>query len=513
VGVGERIIEVLGGVTQSALADTARRAYENGYNDRGEDEPVSGTTAKYGYRSMRGGMRDKRDREADLATAWALWQSHPVAQRDIEIKRDYIIGRGTAPQAKDDKLQEILDEFWRINEMDLRAAEFTQQLFIFGYQALPAFVRQADGQTRLGYIDPGEIENVIADPENAMDLYAVVVKEQQAVAESWQDAHGKRVYRIVHEAKTGDESNDKGDAGDLVGKLVRADQAQLEPWEQQMLKSFGLSAYTGDCFYVKINSLSNQAFGMSDYLAEADWLDQIDQTLFALGEREQMRDYFSFDVEIEGADDTRVRERANEIRNNPPRKGSVNIHNNREHWQMHAPNLGQAGTVETVKEQLAFILGGLGLPVHWYGRGDETNRATAQAQGDPTWRSLEHAQLVVKRWFERMLAFVRDQAIIAGKYTPDEDADTDVTLAMPEMTVRDMNTLAAAMSQVAGALVVALDQRLMSQEQAIEVWVHVVNEMGIELTPIEVEEEIEPDERGDHALPDWGQVHTELEPG
>ena len=506
MGLGERIIESLGGVTQSQMAAIRHRAYEAGYNDSGEDEPVSGTLAKYGYRSLRGGgLREPSiDQAQALSTAWALWQSHPVAQRAIEIKRDYIIGHGTQPLAAETELQDLLDEFWRVNEMDLRASEFTQQLFIFGCQTYPAFVRESDGQMRLGYIDPADIERVICDPDNSLDLYAVVVREQQAVGDAWQEEHAKRVYRIIREAET----------GDYADQLVRADQDKLAPWESRMLQAFGLSEYTGDCFYAKVNALSNQPMGMPDFLAEADWLDQLDQTLFALGEREQMQGYFSFDVELDGATPDQVAERAAKIRNKPPRKGSVNVHNSAEHWEMNAPNLNQSATVETVNAQLAFILGGLGLPVHWFGRGDETNRATAQAQGDPTWRSLEHSQLVVKRLFERMLEFVRDQAIIAGRYRPKANADLEVTLQMPEMTARDFGAQSAALTQVAGALVVAMDAKLMNREQAIEVWVRAVSEMGIDLTPIEVEEEMatEPDNgQSMTALPDWAQVHAPLE--
>ena len=51
--IGEKIVESLGGITQSELTDLKKRAYESGYTDRGgEDEPISGTTARMGYRTL-----------------------------------------------------------------------------------------------------------------------------------------------------------------------------------------------------------------------------------------------------------------------------------------------------------------------------------------------------------------------------------------------------------------------------------------------------------------------------
>src|SRR4030066_180526 len=144
------------------------RAYESGYSDGGEDEPVSGTTKKYGYkRTTTAALRDftKMDHASIIETVWSLWQSHPVAKRVLVIKRGYILGSGVHPQSGDPDLQGILTEFWMDNQLPRRSKEFTLQLFLFGEQCYPAYVRMADGKTSLGYIDPGSIRQEITPPE------------------------------------------------------------------------------------------------------------------------------------------------------------------------------------------------------------------------------------------------------------------------------------------------------------------------------------------------------------
>lgn len=469
----EQVLGRMGMVTKSDLNTQVAEAFQKGYTeaygdyvgDGGEDEPVSGTTAKYGYRRTTRGLRDftQIDRDRILEIVWTLFQSNPVADRSLEIKRDYILGRGITYHARDDALQIILDDFWKVNKMDKRLKEFTLQLFLFGVQLFTVFIRNSDGRVRLGYIDPAEIEEVIPHPENAMEMWAVVVKSQTA-DKQWQAQIPQRVYRIVRveenmanqysdwlknwslghrglegsalpdQAGPGSEQGEdvqslepfeQGGAGgtedfsvDVEGKLVVHNQAILEEWEDKMLEAMGLKEYSGTVIYIRVNSVSNQPYGYSDLLQVADWLDQQDECLFALADREQWRNYFSWDVTLKGAAPDVVTRRAAEMRNKAPKRGTVNVHNEAEQWEMVYPSLDQAGSIETSRAIQNHVFGGLGFPEAWFGRGDETNRATLSAQGDPTWRTLEHDQDVIRDMILDFLYLVRDQAELAGTWTP-----------------------------------------------------------------------------------------------
>lgn len=491
--VRERVVELIGGVTprqletavqrqegywQSKVGELTRqhqielgRAYEAGYNDGGEDEPSSGDIKKYGYRrSISHGLRDFSGIEhaAMLEIVWTLWQSSLIAKRLLCIKRDHIVDKGIKMSAADNELQNLLDQFEDNNHFERRVREFALQLFLFGEQCFPAFVRESDGRVMLGYIDPEQIESVITDPENAMETWAVVVKpETHAV--TWAKAHDRRVYRIVRKVE-------KGKNKDRLATAEQATAVGLEAWEMEMLEAMGLNAYSGSCFYEKVNSVSNQPRGYSDLLQLADWIDQADETLFALADREQMAGYFSWDVTLTGADDGRVKTRSREIRSKPPKKGSVNIHNDAEAWTFNYPDLKTAASIETFNALLTFVLGGEGFPRHWFGFGDGANRATADAQGDPTWKSLAHDQAIVCDLIGQMAQFVRDQAIIAGQW---QGNDETITIVPSEMNAKDIARITGGLNSLAVALLTAVDEQWVSRETAAQIWAKMMGELGV----------------------------------
>lgn len=495
MAVIDRIFERLGLVTRRQLSVERRHAYTQGFSEAvetsAEDEPSSGTLAKYGYKSLGDGGVRKSDisPEKQLNLAWGLWQKNPVAKRAMAIKRDYVIGSGVAPQAEDSpELQELLDAFWEGNKLDERAGEFAHQLFILGEQLFPVFVRQSDGQVRIGYIDPGQIERVETDPDNAMRRVAIVLSASLET-DSWRSGHDKRVYRIVQEAESVVENGVVASKvpPEYEGRLITARQAQganlLAPWEIVMLKNYSLTEYSGSCLYYRTNAMSNQPRGTSDLLSGADWMDVTDEMLFSLADREQMAGYFAWIVKVMG-DQAEVDERASAIRKSgPPKRGMVQIVNESENWEFNAPDLKQSGTIDTYRAAFNHVWGGLGFPEAWYSRGSETNRATAQAQGDPTWKSLKHEQGVVQRMLIEPTRFAVDQAVISGVYSQEDEA---FTIPMPEMVTRDVAELATALSEAMSGLQIGLMENLVPREKAIEVVAKLFAEIGVEMTPEEV---------------------------
>ena len=477
MGLRDRVIEWLGAVSMTGLETRVSEAYEAGFYD-GNDDPSSGDIARggFGYKRLSDNYirEGKIDFRRALETAWTLWQKSPIAKRVLAMKRDHIIGHNAGPDSNDEDLLEILIDFWEANKLNIRASEFTIQLFGFGEQCFPAFVRESDGRVLLGYIDPGNIYQVVKHPDNTLEDWAIVTERQPS--------QERMCYRIIRpdenfvDDETASESPNQG-------RMVTWEQATLQPWEAQFLADNDKQNYDGSCFYAKVNAVSNQNRGMSDLLQVGDWLDQADDVLFSLGDREQMAGYFSFDVTLMNADDAKVKERAKVLRLNPPSKGSVNVHNENEVWQMWSPDLHQGGSIDSFRAILGLILGGMGFPVHWYGFGDDANRATATAQADPTTKSLEHDQNIIKNLFVGMLQFVADQAEIAGSYTPADD--TTITLDLPEISMRDTGKITAAINQMVMALISASGEGWISKETAAETFAKMLGELGIEVSAVE----------------------------
>jgi hypothetical protein len=478
----QRTFEAIGFIPKSQANKQSARAYESGFYDAmdGNDEPPSGTLASYGYqRKTAHGLRDftKLNNDQILNIAWILYQSNPLAKRYFEIVKDHILGRGVEPAIEDEELREIVEVFWQRNNLDEQLPKFVIQKRLFGEQCYPAFVRKSDGQVTLGYIDPADIEHIITHPDNVLRPYAVVLKSDTF--------KGRRIYRIIMK----DEGYVQGRAvitPNWPDKLVTAEQARLEPWETAVLSKHGLSAYTGSCFYFSVNNVSNQPRGHTDLLQSSDWLDADDETLFALADREQMGGYFSWDVKLIGIDDPQVKAKAAEIRQRVPKKGQALVHNDKEEWTMQAPDLKQAGSIATSEALADRAWNLLGMPRHWRGIGDDANRASAGSMDEPTRKTLESKQDDTKRTITTFLAFVRDQAEIAGYWKPATDEAGEIEITMPEMT--KVNTVQV--SDTLGKIVDALDKaqntlKVITRTTSAKAVSKVLAEMGIEYDPTE----------------------------
>jgi len=468
MNITDRVIEFLGGVTKAQADYHAHEAYASGYND-GNDDPASGDIGAggFGYRSSTSG----RGREGDIpwaenvATAWQQFQSNPLVKRDSDITRDYIIGSGFQYHSDNDDLQEINTQFVENNDLEDHAPKFARELFLFGAQCYPVFVKESTGAVTLGYIDPDALDGVVLHPDNPLVKVAVIVKAQTG-ANPWEHATDAKVYRIVR----------RNDAE----KLATWEQSQIEPWEDEMLESKGLEEYSGSCLFFNANAMSNQGLGCSDYLQIADYADQWDETLFSLGDREQVGGYFVWDVKMIGASPEEVAEAANDRnKNTPPRRGGVLRHSDGEEWTPASPDLKQAGSIATVQEQRVNIIGGLGKPEAWFGRPSGTHLATAQAQGDPTFRSLEYKQGRIQKMLKLMFDLVRDQAIIAGMPGIAEDDTTKIV--MPEMTARDMSVIITALSGLVSALMIIEDREWLEQDVILELLRKAIGELGVEV--------------------------------
>jgi hypothetical protein len=496
--LGERIIESLGGVTaarmQEATESAAARAYEAGYSDA-NDEPPSGDLKSFGYREMGGSgkLRDftKVPREKQMETVWTLWQSSPLARRIMTLKRDHIIGKNARPITKDEKLQAILDSFWDDNALEARAREFTLQLFLLGEQIYPAFVRESDGRTRIGYIDTTAISGVVCHPDNSMQMSIIFV------GGSYENP--TKAYRIIRH------DDDYVEGGRVVpakhpGKLVTAEQANIEPWETALLKEKGLKEYKGSVFFFKVNSVSNQARGHSDLLQVADWIDQYEHTLFALGEREQFAAYFSWFVKLTGVQEgsdawNRAR---NRIMRNPPKRGSVNMTNENEDWDLKTADLKQSGSIAAAEALLGHNMGGVGYPMSWFAFGNDTNRSTLSEQATPSEKSLEHDQGIVEEMLLMLCQFVADQAEIANEWTPDKDRYPTIAIELPSLRAEDMKGVTATFAPTIAALEKAMQMGIIGRRKAAEVFHKLLKELNIEIdTAAELDEIDEVDEQAE----------------
>ena len=486
-GIYQAGLNLIGGVTQAQSDKRAHRAYESGHFD-GNDDPQSGTIAAGGFGYLRSGQKGKRtiDKSHDeiINSAWFAYQSNGIAKRALDFHYAAILGRDTQPETPDENLQIILDQFWQRNiSINHNLKRFVIAHSLFGELILPVFVREADGRVLLGYIDQGDVEEngIIFHPDNNLERWAVVLKEQD----------GKRkCYRIIREDE-GTVYQETVIPPNHPDKLVTWQAAVLEDWEVKFLHEKGLTEYTGSCFYFDKNNLANQPRGFSDLLQSIDWLDVNDQVLFDIALRETLMNYFSWDVELEGASPDVVKVRMAELAKRPPMgQGQLNIHNPAEKWTPISFDLKQPGSIATARETKKQALEGLNQPEVWHNEMDTANRATAETADNPANRTLEHEQGDLVRSLIFICQFVADQAEIAGSYRPEDD--NEITIQVPEIVKGDMVEVSDTLSKTVSGLVVAeKDLRVITRETSAKVVSKIIAEYGVQYNPDEELEEID----------------------
>lgn len=378
-----------------------------------------------------------------------VWESNLLANRLIELPLAYILAEGVRLVAEDDDAQGALDAFWNdpINAMDLHLVEHVRELALFGEQCWPAFVNSTTGHVRLGYLDPALIETVVTDPENAKQPIGIVTRK---------DRKGNaRRYRVIV----------NGEDDDLFA-----------PRTVEIRTTFT----DGDCFYFRVNGLSNGKRGRSDLLAQVDWLDAYEQFLFGEIDRAQFLRAFVWDVTMKGATPAEVEARAKQVK--PPSPGSVRVHNDSEEWSAEAPSLNAADMSETARLFRNHVMGGGSVPEHWYGGGGDVNRSTGESMGEPTFKIFTMRQRYVGYMLCEVGRFVARHALGKGDGVAwDDERLAGIKAEFPEMTAKDTSRYATAVAQVATAAVLLIHEKLLSPEDGLRVVASVASQLGVDI--------------------------------
>ena len=438
-----------------------------------DDEPLPSGQASWGYRAGPTQIRtySTRSHQADIEKAWKLYNSNPLAQRIIHIRLEHIIHHDTRPIAKDPKVQKLLDRFWfdPINNMPTFATQLAKDLLIFGTQVIPFSINYTtthgghigDGLVRLSYLDPTCIKDINLTPANVR-LPATVLIQSDIVTPT-------QLLRVVHPVITPGHALN----GYLIGTLPTDTDQQVD--EDNV-------TYDGACFLFRINHAINAKFGRSDLLLLETWLDQSAIFFTDLVQHIYWLTNFVWDVKIEGATETLLAKRKNEIRANPPSRGSVLLHNEKEQWNAVTPDLRQEDISSASRTLVWWIAGiGAGIPEHWLGWGRETTRATAKEMQSPTLHMLEERQDTIKAMLTSICRFQIHQAIIAKTLPP--DVDQSFMLTLPNLLPPNVTQLAIAFRQVLTALATEGSDRFVDPQLIQQVLELVATTMALGLAP------------------------------
>jgi hypothetical protein len=402
------------------------------------------------YRKLTSGARFQRrdltplQQDRMLQVTWYLWEQNPFARRLVVLMTDLIIGDGLSVQAKDDRIQEVIDKTWnhRINQFNTRIREFHNFLSLTGELILPVTQNTISGRPVFGFIDPYQVNDVEHVEGNILIPDFLILK----------DFAGKKGERL---------------------KIVREnpDTGLLE----------------GDAFYFAINKLPNSLRGRSDLLPLADWLDLYDQYLFAEVERLQLLSAFVWDYTIKGGDDKSIKAK---LANFPtPKPGSVFGHNENEELVARTPDLKAQDRSEVATMLRKHIGGSMGFPISYLGDAD-SNNATIQGQNDVLMKTPAARQKEFRTFVDLMVRFALEGATSKNPALY-RDAALDYKIVMPEIASKDIARAASALSQVVAANDTAITNKTLSRQSAVTIQAAITRHLGIELETYEIQEQID----------------------
>jgi len=395
-----------------------------------------------GWRSL---VSTKRDvppfqYERHLTIADYLFRENLLAKRIIETKVDHVLGKGIKVVAKDEKIQEIIDTFWDDPDNDFGETQFGRviELLVMGELLLKAFVNDKNGDVKLGFIDNANIEKIENDKENASKIVGVKIKNIE-----------KSLVPI---------------------RLVR-DGTQYQ--------------YEGDCFLFQIHKLSTLNRGYSDLLTLFNYIGDYDDEVNNLIDRSYAARCFIWSVTLDGATQLICDKRRDELEKKPPKPGSFHVHNQREKWDAVTPKIQAGEQIEQLNHLLSLILGGAGIPFHWFTQAKGSKAGTIESS-IPTLKGLTRFQAFIRRMFRKMINFAIDQKV---KYNPSGLKDykrggkgnRSFEVVMPDITVRDLGVYSDVLKTVTNSLTLATENGWLTQPEAEGIFKMALTRLGYEV--------------------------------
>jgi len=416
------------------------------------------------YRSMDQGARDLEPtlHDRQIRLAYAAYTTTPLGKRAIDLTTDYVVGDGLsydvdesdeAGEPSADDVRAILDAHWKdpVNAWPLKLRQRVTGLGLWGEQCWPVFVQEATGRVRVGSIDPQRIRHVEIDPDNAESSVAVVLKPHAGQRDA------PTLAIIAEDPETG----------------------ELE----------------GDCFYVAVNRVPGARRGHSDLLHVLDWIESYDDMVFNSIDAARLRSAITWDVLCRGATDKDIAAKRATLQPTPP--GGALVHNESEIWTAVSPDIG-AAQHDTFSRMIRIqILGGLGIPEHWFGEGDSATRATAAEMSAPVLRRLESRQEHVICAVRDVLRFVVDQAIKAGALAGTTQTKDRVTVTAQPFERRDLSAAGAVLTQATSSLALAVQQRWITVDTARRAFAQALEALGVEVDPESEKDQIDKEGAGE----------------
>ena len=165
-----------------------------------------------------------------------------------------------------------------------------------------------------------------------------------------------------------------------------------------------------------------------------------------------------------------------------PRPSSVRVHNEKEEWRAVSPDMksGDSGSQGVAKMMRGLVLGGMGIPSHWFAQGDDVNRATAESMDQPTLKKMTRRQRTVRHILQAMADKQLEEAHRAGRLS-EEALRAGARPVLPEISMRETEKMSQSLLRVSEALDTATQRGWTTDEAASKLFAHLAGQLGVDV--------------------------------
>jgi hypothetical protein len=342
------------------------------------------------------------DLAQEMTDALAAWRQNPLARRLVGMITAYVVGNGITLRSSDPALQAFLTAFWQVNRMDLRLADWCDELTRAGEIFPIIFTNPVDGMSQVRLAPAAQIERI-----------------------EWR-AGDYETELAYHEVRRWD-----GEP-----------QVWVSPWHER-----AADLATPVMLHYAVNRPIGALRGESDLAPLLPWLRRYTRWL---EDRVRLNAGVRAFLWVVRAP-ARLRTALVERYRTPPEAGSVIIADPDETWEAVAPNLHASdASADGRAIRWMIVAGGLGASLLDLGEGEDSNLATARAMSEMRHRFLRRRQAYLG-WLLADLsihAYHRWAAAAPGR-AGQQATVADVQVDAPDIAVEDNAALAQAAASLA----------------------------------------------------------------
>ena len=244
---------------------------------------------------------------------WTLWKSNPLIHNRITQLNALVFGRGLK-WIYDDKSQQIIDRFWRINRLRSKLSSLNVDAQLYG-EVFIGLYPQATGDVLVSFYESRQVD-IDFDPGdvNKINRYIITYKNEESGKDEQFDMMPIETYLNEIEFANGINNG-------VIQKVRKA----LGMKGASKIKGKGIMCH------IKFNNSTGEVYGTSDFYQVSDL---VQDYMDFVGDRLTIHQLYgspAYDITIDTDDPQVIEDRINELAGFAI--GSNPVHNKQEEWK------------------------------------------------------------------------------------------------------------------------------------------------------------------------------------